>query len=77
MHPCSGSRRRAAPGRLSTALVVALFAAHPLPATAATERDALVALYEAAGGDRWVYNRGWLGNDAPCSGGTANWAGLI
>ncbi len=42
----------------------------PTPAT--TERGALIALYEAAGGDNWTYNVNWL-SDKPLS----TWYGVV
>ena len=39
------------------------------------EKLALVALYEATGGENWANKAGWL-NGEPCNGATANWAGL-
>ena len=36
----------------------------PVPTTEATDRDVLVALYHATGGDNWTNNENWL-SDAP------------
>ena len=43
----------------------------PSPTSAATDRDALVALYDAADGDNWRENANWL-SDAPLS----DWYGV-
>ena len=48
---------------------------------AADDRAALVELYKATNGAAWSGNyggnNGWLGSEPPCSGSTANWAGLV
>ena len=41
-----------------------VLASTPVPATGATDRDVLVALYHATGGDNWTNNENWL-SDAP------------
>ncbi len=40
------------------------FASTPVPTSGATDRDVLVALYHATGGDNWTNNENWL-SDAP------------
>ena len=65
--------RRACSSYLFATLAVVV-AWHQL-ATAAiptAERDALVALYNATGGDGWHDNSGWLGN----AGSECSWSGI-
>ena len=46
---------------------------------AADDQAVLVKLYEVTNGAGWSgnSNSGWLGSEPPCSGSTANWAGLV
>ena len=67
-----GTHVRSAPPLAVAALAAALRRAD----AANHERATLVALYEATGGARWIWNGGWLNSSEPCSGSTANWFGL-
>ena len=70
-----GARRARHDMAIKNYLALLLSLAAP---AAADDRAALTALYIATHGAGWGQPAaGWMGPEPPCSGSTANWAGLV